>query len=90
MSKPKEHNRTHEKIRATDEDYAVFTAKLSFVGCNLCFWEANAYLWIEFPDGNLAITEQDLLELNEYTPIRFIERLLELRTERVKDFRRNA
>ena len=38
--------------------------KLSAVGCSVGFDEEEAYLWINYPDGTLEVTETDLQEIN--------------------------
>lgn len=69
-------------------EYYEIEEKLKFVGCKLGFYEEDAYLWIEFPDGSLEITEKDLSELNKSTNDFLKFKLMELRSERPKDFRK--
>ena len=61
--------------------------KLKQVGCSTDFDEDNAVLWINYPDGTLEVSEDDLKELhastNEY--LRF--KLDELRKKRGNDFK---
>lgn len=38
--------------------------KLSAVGCSIDFDEEDSYLWINYPDGTLEVTEADLQEIN--------------------------
>ena len=38
--------------------------KLSAVGCSVGFNEEDAYLWINYTDGTLEVTEADLQEIN--------------------------
>ena len=71
-----------------DNEYYEIEEKLKFVGCKLGFYEEDAYLWIEFPDGSLEITEKDLSELNKSTNDFLKFKLMELRSERPKDFRK--
>lgn len=71
-----------------DNEYYEIEEKLKFVGCKLGFYEEDAYLWIEFPDGSLKITEKDLSELNKSTNDFLKFKLMELRSERPKDFRK--
>lgn len=73
--------------KEVDNEYYEIEEKLKFVGCKLGFYEEDAYLWIEFPDGNLEITEQDLIDLNKSTNDFLKFKLMELRSERSKDFR---
>jgi transcriptional regulator with XRE-family HTH domain len=39
--------------------------KLSHVGCSVGAYEEDAYLWINYPDGTLEVTEDELKELND-------------------------
>lgn len=41
--------------------------KLKQVGCSVGYYEEDAYLWIDFPDGSLEVTEEELLDLHEST-----------------------
>lgn len=63
--------------------------KLASVGCSLGVYEEDAYIWINYPDGTLEITEADLKELDASTDAFLRFQLYELREKRKKDFRPN-
>lgn len=70
------------------EVYDSVEKKLNAIGCKLGYYEEDAYLWIEFADGSLEITEKDLLKLNKYASEDALRiELLMLRQSRPKDFR---
>lgn len=70
------------------EVYGNVEKKLNAVGCKLGYYEEDAYLWIEFADGSLEITEKDLLKLNKYASEDALRiELLMMRQSRPKDFR---
>ena len=39
--------------------------KLAAVGCSIGFYEEDAALWINYPDGTLEVTEEELKALND-------------------------
>ena len=39
--------------------------KLTHIGCSVGYDAEDAYVWINYPDGTLEVTEEDLKELNE-------------------------
>lgn len=61
--------------------------KLNSVGCSIGCDEADAYVWISYPDGTLEVTEQELEDLNASIDsfVRF--KLAELRQKREADFK---
>ena len=61
--------------------------KLEAVGCSIGFYEEDAYIWINYPDGTLEVTEAELAELDKSTDsfIRF--KLQELRENHPNDFK---
>lgn len=61
--------------------------KLASVGCSLGAYEEDAYIWINYPDGTLEVTEADLKELDASTDLFLRFQLHELREKRKKDFR---
>lgn len=77
-------------MESTDKsgDMAALEQNLLQCGCSLGFNEEDAYLWINFPDGTLEVTEKELTELQsemiEY--LRF--KLVELRKKHEADFRK--
>ncbi len=63
--------------------------KLASVGCSLGAYEEDAYIWINYPDGTLEVTEADLKELDASTDSFLRFQLHELREKRKQDFRPN-
>lgn len=63
--------------------------KLASVGCSLGAYEEDAYIWINYPDGTLEVTEADLKELDTSTDLFLRFQLQELREKHKKDFRPN-
>lgn len=61
--------------------------KLKLIGCSTSFDEDNAMLWINYPDGTLEVSENDLKELNDSTDEYLRFKLYELKKNRVADFR---
>lgn len=68
--------------------YASLEQKLSHIGYSIGAYEEEACIWINYPDGTLEVSENDLRELNaradEY--MRFL--LHSLREKRIDDFRK--
>lgn len=61
--------------------------KLKQVDCSIGFYEEDAYLWINFPDGTLEVSEDDLKELNDSTDSFLLFKLEELKKKYPKRFR---
>lgn len=61
-------------------------SKLLFTGHDIGFDEENAYLWINYPDGTLLITERDLQELDMLTDDFLIFELERLKQRKIDDF----
>ncbi len=61
--------------------------KLKQIGCSIGYYEEDAMLWINFPDGELLITKKDLEELDNSTISYLQFKLDELRKKYPKDFR---
>ncbi len=61
--------------------------KLKQVGYSIGYSEEDAFLWINYPDGTLEVTEEDLKLVNDNldTYLRFL--LDDLRERHKKDFR---
>ena len=66
---------------------AYLDGKLKQIGCSIGYYEEDAMLWINFPDGELQITEKDLEELDNSTISYLQFKLDELRKKHPKDFR---
>lgn len=61
--------------------------KLRQVGCSIGGDDDEAMLWINFPDGTLEVTDDDLRELHESSNDYMRFKLDELRKLRASDFR---
>lgn len=61
--------------------------KLKQIGCRITHDEEDAAIWIEFPEGTLEVTLDDLRELDNSTVSYLHFKLEELKKARPKDFR---
>jgi len=63
--------------------------KLRCVGCSYKFAEAHEeyFQWIEYPDGTLEVTDEELQELHESTNSYLRFKLQELREKHKSDFK---
>nr|WP_325305624.1 helix-turn-helix transcriptional regulator [uncultured Dysosmobacter sp.] len=61
--------------------------KLAAVGCSIGFYEEDAALWINYPDGTLEVTEEELKALNDSADSFLRFKLAELKESRKADFR---
>ena len=61
--------------------------KLAAVGCSIGTYEEDAYIWINYPDGTLEVTEEELRELDESTDSYLRFKLQELRDRHPDSFR---
>jgi transcriptional regulator with XRE-family HTH domain len=66
---------------------AYLDEKLKQIGCSIGYYEEDAMLWINFPDGELEVTTQDLEELDNSTISYLQFKLDELRKKHPKDFK---
>ncbi len=66
---------------------AYLDGKLKQIGCSIGYYEEDAMLWINFPDGWLEVTEKDLEELDNSTISYLQFKLDELRKKHPKDFK---
>ena len=64
--------------------------KLAAVGCSVGFYEEDAILWINYPDGTLEVTEEDLRALNDSADSYLRFKLAELKETHKKDFKYNV
>lgn len=67
-------------------DFAL-EQKLASVGCSIGFYEEDAYLWINYPDGTLEVTEEELKELNSSADSFMRFKLEELKQRHIAKFR---
>ena len=63
--------------------------KLKQIGYSTGFYEEDAYLWINYPDGTLEVRDEDLKALNDSANAFLRFQLQELRKRNEKDFRSN-
>lgn len=71
-----------------DDDFYLLELELRKLGVSIGFYEEDAMLWLEFPDGTLEITEKDLADIQQST-LNFLKfRLMELREKHPEDFRK--
>ena len=61
--------------------------KLAAVGCSIGTYEEDAYIWINYPDGTLEVTEEELQELDQSTDSFLRFKLQELREKHKDSFR---
>lgn len=74
--------------RINAQPWGVFLdEKLAAVGCSIGFYEPDAYIWINYPDGTLEVTEAQLKELDQSTDSFLRFKLQELREQHPGDFR---
>jgi transcriptional regulator with XRE-family HTH domain len=62
--------------------------KLAQVGYSIGGIESEGYLWINYPDGTLEVTETDLKELDESSKSYLKFQLEELKQKNIKDFKK--
>ena len=63
--------------------------KLSHIGCSVGFSEDGAVLWINYPDGTLEVTNEELSELNASINSFMRFKLEELKAKHIPDFKKN-
>lgn len=61
--------------------------KLKQLGCSIGYDEDETFLWINYPDGILEVTEENLKELDKSTMSYLQFKLEELKREHIKNFR---
>ena len=64
--------------------------KLNQIGHSLGGYEADAYLWINYPNGTLDVSEADLLELQNNTNNYMLSQLEQLKQRKIKYFKLNT
>lgn len=75
-----------EEPKDTNRQWYEIEEKLRFIGYKIGFYEEDAIMWIEFPDGTLEVTEQELMELNRSSDDFLKFKINELKNERKDDF----
>lgn len=79
------------QLKPTQKDEHFWTAylddQLKQLGYSIGYDEENAFLWINYPDGTLEVTEENLKELNKSAMSYLKFKLEELKQENIKDFR---
>lgn len=76
----------NDLVGAHTDKYYCCEQKLTAVGYTIGFEEDNAYLWIDYPDGTLEITEKALFELNDDCDQYLLFKLNELKRRNLSDF----
>ena len=69
---------------------AELEEKLKQVGCSTGWAEDDGFLWINYPDGALEVSEKDLLELHESTNSFLKFKLEELKQKKINDFHKGG
>lgn len=67
---------------------AELEEKLKQVGYSTGWDEEDGFLWINYPDGTLEISEKDLWDLHESTNSFLKFKLEELKQKKINDFRK--
>lgn len=73
--------------KPTISEFSNIEEKLYHVGYTLIGDEADEHLWINYPDGELSITKQELLSLNNNVNSFLLFQLEELKRKRPDDFK---
>lgn len=60
--------------------------KLSSIGYSIGSDGSEGYLWINYPDGSLEVTEEQLLDLDKDTDEYLLFKLEQLKKKHIKDF----
>lgn len=69
---------------------AELEEKLKQVGCSTGRAEDDGFLWINYPDGALEVSEKDLWELHESTNSFLKFKLEELKQKKINDFHKGG
>lgn len=70
-------------------DRFLFEEQLKQLGCSIGFYEEDAYLWINYPDGTLEITMAQLNELINSSKYYLKFQLEEFKQKNINSFRAN-
>lgn len=62
--------------------------KLSHIGYSIGFYEDDAMPWINYPDGTLEVTDEELRELNASVDSFMRFKLEELKAKHISDFKK--
>lgn len=68
-------------------EWYILELELKELGVSIGGDEAEGYLWLDFPDGTLEITDKDLADIKQSTRNFLKVKLMELRENRANDFR---
>lgn len=71
-------------------DFDLLELELQKIGVSIGFYEEDAVMWLEFPDGTLEISEFDLLDIQADTLSYLKFKIAELREKRANDFRKKT
>ncbi|QUI22730.1 helix-turn-helix transcriptional regulator [Vallitalea pronyensis] len=69
-------------------DWYYLEQKLAQIGHTIQGIESEGYLWLEYPDGVLEISEKDLAELDKATTSFLKFKLAELKEQNIKNFKK--
>lgn len=72
------------------KDQYILELGLKKLGVSIGFYEEDAMMWLEFPDGTLEISDTDLNDLMQSSLDYLKFKLAELREKRAKDFRKKG
>lgn len=70
----------------THTDLSDIEEKLYHLGYSIGGDESEGYLWINYPDGTLSVSQEDLLSLDESANSYLLFKLEELKKKNFKDF----
>lgn len=69
-------------------EWYILELELKELGVSIGGDDAEGYLWLDFPDGTLEITDKDLADIKQSTRNFLKFKLMDLRENRTKDFRK--
>jgi len=71
-----------------DSTFYSIEKKLELIGYSVGSHEEDAYIWINYPEGTLEVTEGDLRKLDDESTSYLKFKLEELKNRNIKDFRK--
>lgn len=80
----------YELFGMDDLDTDTLEKNMIQCGCSLGQDKETGRLWINFPDGTLAVSETDLKELESETVLYLSMKLLQLKSKHEADFQKRA
>lgn len=79
--------KAENEIITNTSSYHDIENKLTSIGYSIGSIESEGYLWINYPDGTLEITEDELKSLDEETDEFLRFKLEQLKQQHIKDFK---